>query len=441
MFSLRDIALTAFILGLLPFVLKRPHWGILLWTWIGLMNPHRMTWGFAYSFPFAFIVAIVTLFAIVISKERMPMQWRAPMVMLALLIAWFGVTTALFALYPQYAWPKLEKVLKIQLFIFLTLMVMQSEERIKALVTVATLSIAFFGIKGGVYTILKGGGGKVLGPDGGFIAGNTEIALALVVTLPLMRWLQLQTTNRKLRIVAGVAMFLIGVSILGSYSRGGFLALAAVAGILIWKSRKRFLLAPMVVAAAVGLLAFMPQEWHERIDTIENYQQDRSAMSRLDAWTFAWNMTKDRPIGGGGFEAFQREAYDIWMPEARPFDAHSIWFQILGEHGYVGLALYVLFWVTAWRTGSKVMRLCRSHPELLWAKDLAGMIQTAMVGFWVGGSFLGLAYWDYPYILVAALVATLVVVEQRVKRAVERRPAPRVERAQDDQPAPSGQPG
>ena len=412
--SLRDLALTAFIFGLLPVVLFRPHWGILLWTWVGLMNPHKMTWGFAYNFPFAMIIGIVTIIGILISKEPKKLPLTPPVVVLLLLVLWMTVTTMAFSLFPNEAWPKWEKVVKIQLFIFLTLIVMQSEQRIRALVLVATLSIAFFGIKGGVYTIAHGGGGMVLGPDGGFISGNTEIALALVVTLPLMRWLQLQTTKRWLRHATTAAMILIAISILGSYSRGGFLALTAMVAFLWIKSRKRILLGVALMAFAASLLSFMPEMWHSKIDTIQNYEQDTSAMGRIGAWRFATNLALDRPIGGGGFEAFQDEAYARYAPGEVPLDPHSIWFQILGEQGFVGLGLFLLLWILSWRTGSQIIRLCRDRTDMTWARDLAAMIQVGLIGFWVGGSFLGLAYWDYPYILVIVLVLTKLVVERRV---------------------------
>jgi probable O-glycosylation ligase (exosortase A-associated) len=315
--------------------------------------------------------------------------------------------------------------MKIQLFIFLTLLVMQSEQRIRALVLVATLSIAFFGIKGGIYTIGHGGGGMVLGPDGGFISGNTEIALALTVTLPLMRWLQLQTQRQWLRHAATLAMILIAISVLGSYSRGGFLALTAMAAFLWIKSRKRIVLGVVLAAAAAALFTFMPESWHSKIDTIGNYEQDRSAMGRIGAWRFATNLALNRPIGGGGFEAFQDEAYATYAPDEAALDPHSIWFQVLGEHGFVGLSLFVLLWFFAWRTGSQIIRLCRDKPDLLWARDLAGMVQAALIGFWVGGSFLGLAYWDYPYILVVVLVLTKGVVEKRIEESsVEAKSAP-----------------
>lgn len=417
MFSVRDIVLTAFILGLLPAVLIRPHWGILLWTWVGLMNPHKMTWGFAYNFPFAMIIGVVTILAILMSREPKRLPLASPVVILLMLIFWMTITTALFSLFPDLAWPKWEKVIKIQVFILLTLIVMQSEARIRSLVLVATLSIAYFGIKGGIYTIAHGGGGMVLGPDGGFIAGNTEIALALTVTLPLMRWLQLQTEHAWLRRAATVAMILIAISVLGSQSRGGFLALAAMATFMWFKSRKKIVLGAVLVALGAALFSFMPDTWHRKMDTIETYEQDRSAMGRIGAWRFATNLALDRPIGGGGFDTFEEKAYNRYAPDERALDPHSIWFQVLAEHGFVGLGLFLLLWVSSWRTGTSIIRLCRNRPDLTWARDLAAMIQAALVGFWAGGSFLGLAYWDYPYILVVVLVLTKVVVERQIGEA------------------------
>ena len=123
------------------------------------------------------------------------------------------------------------------------------------------------------------------------------------------------------------------------------------------------------------------------------------------------------PIGGGGFDTFQREAYAQYAPDERDLDPHSIWFQVLAEHGFVGLGLFLLLWLATWRTGAQIIALCRERKDLTWARDLAAMIQAALIGFWVGGSFLGLAYWDYPYILIAILVLTKGVVQRRLAEA------------------------
>ncbi len=181
-----------------------------------------------------------------------------------------------------------------------------------------------------------------------------------------------------------------------------------------FKSRKKIVLGAFLVVLGVTLFSFMPDTWHRKMDTIETYEQDRSAMGRIGAWRFATNLALDRPIGGGGFDTFEQSAYDRYAPTERALDPHSIWFQVLAEHGFVGLGLFVLLWVSSWRTGTRTIRLCRNRPDLIWARDLVAMIQAAMVGFWAGGSFLGLAYWDYPYILVIVLVLTKVVVERQI---------------------------
>ena len=104
-------------------------------------------------------------------------------------------------------------------------------------------------------------------------------------------------------------------------------------------------------------------------------------------------------------------------PSERDLDPHSIWFQVLAEHGFVGLGLFLLMWIATWRTGSQIIALCRERPELTWARDLAGMIQAGADRILGGGSFLGLAYWDYPYILIAVMVLTRVVVQRRLDEA------------------------
>jgi probable O-glycosylation ligase (exosortase A-associated) len=413
---MRDIALTVVIFSLLPFAFARPWFGILLWTWVGLMNPHKLTFGFAHNFPFAEVIGIVTIIAIILSKEAKSLPMRAPVVLLLALNAWMLVTT-IYALFPDDAWRQLTKVAKIQLFVFLTILVMQSRERIKALVWVGTFSIAYFGIKGGVYTILRGGEGMVLGPDGGFISGNTEISLALTMTLPLMRWLQIQTQSRALKWALGISMALMVIAVLGSYSRGGFLALFAM-GVGFWlKGNRKLVIGALLVVLVPAFLAFMPDAWWDRMGTIETYEQDTSATARLNSWQFGWNMAQAKPIVGGGFQSFQKDAFEKWAPDpTRVWDSHSIWISILAEHGFVGLALFVAFWISAWLLANKIIRATRNVEGYGWAPHLAAMIQVSCIGYWVGGAFLSLAYWDFPYVLVAILVLTWTVVQRELSQ-------------------------
>ncbi len=132
-------------------------------------------------------------------------------------------------------------------------------------------------------------------------------------------------------------------------------------------------------------------------------------MGRINAWGWRYNVALDRPLGGG-FEMGTTSVFARYTPDptipviARA--AHSIYFQMLGEHGFLGLALFLLLWILVWRDASWIIRQSRNQKELRWASDLARMIQVSLVGYFVGGAFLSLAYYDVPYNLLVALVLT-----------------------------------
>nr|HMQ73874.1 DUF5935 domain-containing protein [Rubrivivax sp.] len=89
---MRDLFMACIVFGSLPFILKRPFWGILMLAWLGYMNPHRLTWGFMFSMPVVQIVVLVTLVGMLISKEAKRMVWSREIVTLVLFVIWMGVT-------------------------------------------------------------------------------------------------------------------------------------------------------------------------------------------------------------------------------------------------------------------------------------------------------------------------------------------------------------
>ena len=129
---MRDYLVTLLVFGSLPFILARPYIGVLVWSWLSYMNPHRLTWGFAHDFPFAMFVAATTTVALIFSKESKKIIWTGEVVVLLLFILWMVITTV-FSQNSGLAWEQLEKVIKIQFMIFVTLMVMGSRDRFHCL--------------------------------------------------------------------------------------------------------------------------------------------------------------------------------------------------------------------------------------------------------------------------------------------------------------------
>lgn len=416
---MRDLLVTLIVFGALPFVLTRTHLGILLWSWIGYMNPHRLGWGFAFNFPFALVIALATFCSLIFSKKKLEFFWSPILGWLLFFNIWMVITTY-FSLQPEDSLFQLEKVIKIQLIIFLTLWVMNDREKIHSLIWVIVVSIGFYGVKGGIFTIVSGGGTHVLGPTGSFISGNTEIGLALVMILPLIWYLYLNVHKVWIRYALLCSMFLIAIGILGTQSRGALLAIVAASSFLWLKSRKKGLLFVAMLLLVPFFYMFMPESWHTRMHTISTYSEDQSAMGRIQAWTFAYELALARPFVGGGFECFNSDNYERFTPglvtdgTGKYHDVHSIYFEVLGEHGFIGLLAFLILFFLAWKTANKIIKLTKSSTEQKWAHDLASMTQVSIVGYGVGGAFLGLAYFDLFYHLVVILALVLRIIETQL---------------------------
>ncbi len=408
---MRDLFVTIVVFSFLPVALVKPHIGILVWAWLAYMNPHKLSWGFAHDFPFALLTALAILIGVFFSKEPKKIPWTAETVILLLFVGWMFLTT-LFAIYPAPAWQQWDKVWKIQLMTFVVMMVMTTRERIQAMVWIIALSIGFYGFKGGIFTLTTGGAYAVYGPGGSFISGNNEIGLALIVTVPLIRYLQLTTRQQWLRIGLQVTMVLCLISIIGTQSRGALVGLAAMSLFLVAKSRKKFFLILVLAISIPMIISFMPSAWHARMHTIETYDQDQSAQGRINAWSMAINLAKDR-ILGAGFDCFRRDLFILYAPDPNNVhDAHSIYFEVLGEHGFIGFSLFALLGIATWKRAGWIIKRTKENPELKWMTDLAAMLQASLVGYASSGAFLGLAYFDLYYNLIAILVLCKVILDK-----------------------------
>lgn len=414
-----DILVTLIVFGSLPLIFKKPYVGILMWVWISVMNPHTQGWGFASAFPFAAMIAGATMLSLLFTKDPRNLP-NAPIIWVLLaFVLWMNVTT-FFALLPDLSYQQWNKVMKIMLMIFITMMLIRTKQQIQLLILVLVLSLGYYGVKGGIFTIKSGGENLVWGPEGTFIGGNNEIALALIMTIPLMHYLQVNSANKWTRHGLTIAILLCAAAALGSYSRGALLAILAMGGFLWMKSRNKASVSLLILLVIPVAIMFMPDKWGERMDTINTYEEDGSVQGRFNAWWMAFNLAKDRPLVGGGFEIYEPQSFARYAPN--PLDvhaAHSIYFQALGEHGFVGLGLFLLLGVLAWRTGTWIIRHTEKLDEYKWAYSLATMIQVSLIGYIVGGAFLSLLYFDVPYYLMAAMVATRIVVEKELKKTAE----------------------
>jgi len=399
---IRDILVSTVIFGSLPFCFLRPWIGVLVWSWIGYMNPHRLTWSFAHDMPFAQMVAIATLTGLIATKEKYPLPGVREVYLLVLFSLTMFLST-LFAHYPEPAWEQFDKVWKILLMTFVTIILFQDPKKVRALVWVIALSIGFYGLKGGIFTVKTGGAQTVLGPEGTFLEGNTEIGLALNMVLPFLVFLRRETTRPWLRHLLSIIFGFTIIAIVGTYSRGAFLGLLVVMTLLFLKSRTKFLAIVLLAIAIPVAMSTLPGRWFGRMQTIQTYEKDGSAMGRLDAWRVAYQMGKDRPMLGFGFRPFNKAMFERYGYSGGR-DAHSIFFQVLAEHGFTGLILYAGLIISSFLTLRRLKRVSRTDPTLQWVYDYSQMLQASLAAYVVCGAFLSMSYFDLFYHLVAIVI-------------------------------------
>lgn len=398
---MRDIALLLIVFGSIPFILRKPYIGILMWAWLGYMNPHRLTYGFAYDMPFSQIIAVVLFAAILFnSKDRQKIPMDGLMVVWLFFLAWMTLTTFL-AIYPEYAKDYYIRVVKIQLLTFLTLLLINSQDKLNKLIWVIVLSIGFYSIKGGIFTILSGGAFRVWGPPGSFIEENNGLALSVLMILPLMYYLYSKEKRWFVRYGLMAAMFLSFASAVGSQSRGALLAIIAVLGFFWLKTKSKLLTGTLLVILAVVGWHFMPETWHDRMATLQTYDEDSSAMGRINAWIYSINIANDRLLGGG-FNSWSDRTFATYSPDAEfVVVAHSIYFNVLADHGWIGLFLFLLIFFLTWRNLSQLIKLTQNQADKKDQHTLAKMLQVSLVAYFTGGAFLSLSYFDLPWHIIA----------------------------------------
>jgi probable O-glycosylation ligase (exosortase A-associated) len=385
--------------------LRRPQVGVLLWTWVSIMNPHRYTWGFAYSAPVAAVAAGSTLLGLLFTHNRRSPFQGAPAWWLFAFAIWVTVSWQ-FGIDPEGDYPLWDRVMKIYLMTFVALALLYSRKDLLAFAWVTIGSLALLAGKGGLFTVLTGGSYRVFGPEDSFIADNNDFALATVIAIPMMYFLLRQLEKRWMRHAMVVIILLCVASVLGSHSRGGLLALVSMGVVFWWRGPNKVLIGFGMIVALLAFLPMMPDAWWDRMSTISTYDQDASAMGRINAWHVAWEVASNYFFGGG--MSYQHEfIFEKYGPyETIVRAAHSIYFQILGNHGFIGLFLFLMIWISGFRVAGKLRRMAPDEPRAKWARDMGAMVQVSLIGYATGGAFLSLPYFDLPYnLLVMVMLA------------------------------------
>ena len=421
-----DLALASFVLGLLALGLKRPFIWVLAYLYVDIVAPQKISYFLLASIPLSLIVFVAAFGGWLVSDDKQNSRFTMRQGLLAVLFAYCAVSTQ-FADFPVEAaakWAWVWKALVFAIFLPLTL---RTRLRIEAAVLFMVLAAGSIIITGGIKTVFSGGGYNSLHF---FVQDNTGlyegsiISCVAIAIIPLIFWLARHGTifPRDWR-VKSFALALVFACLLipvGTQARTGLLCIALI-GILSLRSVKnRFAYVGGLAVLMMVAVPFLPQSFTSRMQTIENHQADQSASTRLAVWAWTLDYVKDHPLGGG-FDSFRSNQLVIETRDAetsgnttavetntitdqgRAF--HSSYFEMLGEQGWPGLALWLWLQVS----GLWQMERLRSRwkkraarpgagPDCQWQAPLANALQQAQLVYLLGAAFVGIAF--QPFILM-----------------------------------------
>lgn len=412
---MRDLLVLAIVLLLLPATFRRPFVGLLLFSWLAYMRPQDLCWGFARTMRLSFLVGIAMIIGWWANEQgrRAFARWDFRSGALCVLTVLVTLSYLMAKNWDEYTNRYFAEFLKIIVVALFTSGQVDSRQRLRVLLWTIALSLAFFGVKGGVFGILSGGRPILRGP-GGMLEDNNDFALALSMNIPLLWYLGI--SERKLPWVkpcTQVAVALTIITIVLTHSRGGFLALAATALWIAWRSGK-LIRAVLLLGALVGtFLLAVPPEVLERLGSITDTGES-SIQARLRSWGVALAMIQSNPLFGVGMRNFQSRyseysGLDTENVQAT-YVAHNSYLQIWAESGSLAFICYLLLLASAFVVCRRVYRLARRRPDLLWAKDYSRMIEATTVCFLVGSFFLNRGHFDLIYHWIALVTALSAVV-------------------------------
>ena len=434
-----DLVLVAFIGLIAAMGLKRPFVWVLLYIYVDIVIPQKIGWGFINALPLSLMVFVLAFGGWLVLDSKAGSKFTFRQLLIVALLAWCGMTTVT-AQFQDSAWDKWGWVWKSLVFAAFLPLTLRTKLRLEAAVLVIVLSIGAIVISGGLKTALGGGGYgtlTMLVDDNAGIYEGSIISTAAIAVIPLVLWCARFGTIFKpdWRVTAFAAALIFACLLIpvGTSARTGLVCIGVLAVLLMRTTRHRFAYAAAAGLALVVAVPFLPASFTERMGTIVGYQGDQSASTRLAVWQWTMDYAKQHPLGGG-FDAYRANSFtyqtrtvtgaggnlSVQMgevtEEARAY--HSSYFELLGEQGYPGLAIWLLLQAMGvWQMELVRRRFTRKGEPPTWQAGLANALQQAQLVYLVGAAFVGIAFQPFIFLLVGLQISLATLARRELAAA------------------------
>jgi probable O-glycosylation ligase (exosortase A-associated) len=443
---MRDLFFVAFLGAFFLLGFRRPFLLIAVYAYIDIVSPQRLSYFLLNSIPISFIAFVAAVGAWMAVDDKKDCRFSMRQVLLLMLLAWCGYTT-MTADFPINAATKWGWVWKAMIFAVFLPITLRTRLRIEALALFMILCASTIIINGGLKTALSGGGYGVLNlmvdNNSGLYEGSI-ISCVAISLIPLILWFTRHGTvfppDWRVKGFAYALCFACLLMPIGTEARTGLVCIAILAGLMLMRSKRRFVYGPLMLVAALAAVPFLPASFTQRMSTIENHSQDESASTRMAVWKWTLDYVKEHP-GGGGFDNYLQNSFTYVMQE-RVSDAagsrmekrivtdhgrayHSAYFEMLGEQGYFGFFLWALLHLTCFVRTEAIRRMYGKRaqaddgPDETWVAPFALALQQGHIVYMVGSLFVGIAYQPFIFMMLALQIGLDTYLTRRRKSSAQ----------------------
>lgn len=413
---MRDLIVLVVLLAFILPGLTRPYLAFAGYLWVDTVVPQGQVFGFLANQPISMVMAIVCLVSLILGVRKLSStESKFVPFLFVFFIIWITVSS-IYSEFPIFAWNKWDTAVKTLIMAFLLMFTITTRKQLELVILILFCSLMFYMASAGPKSLLSGGGygvSLILGGSNAGLAESSTLACVAVMTLPIIGYLQKHTTLLPARIAKNRAVWvatsiLCLATVIGSTARTGLVVLVAYVGIKSLRFRSLIKIVPLALFAAFTIYQFAPESWFERMATTGDVANQSVSSDRIAVWLWTLDYVAERPLIGGGFNSYLANGGLLGLYDERLIDYqgvrafHSIYFEVLGEHGYVGLSIFIALISSTILVNRSLLKRKDIDER---TKDFCLTMNHTIILFCIGGFFIGIAFKPILYQLIAISIA------------------------------------
>ncbi len=415
--------------------LRSPYLALYTLLFADILKPQNLSYSFLAGQSVSLALTAVLLASMIINMNKLKRpKVIGVTVVLIMFMAWITYTTTI-AQFQGPAWFKYDYVIKTIVVTLFIPFILDSRLKIEIVLAAIVCGVAYYILMGGIRTALgQASYTTLLVPTAigdSEITETSTLSMIAVFTIPILIYIKNNSLFKDripfLKTIIYIMIICCIFTVIGTYARTGLVGLAFLFFLYLMSSKYKIQIALAAILLGVSLLLFAPADYTQRMSTLENATEESSALGRILVWRWTLDYVSERPITGGGFDSYIANAgqlnrylesdVSVNLSPNRPKAYHNIFFEVLGEQGYVGLAMYLGLIFLCWNMNRKLKNDNQNEEYL---KALAKTLNYVIMIYSLCGLFIGIAYapWIFYFIgLSVSLQNLLTTQKSRYKRS------------------------